>query len=217
MCEGRGLEQVKKSLGASGLQGISAFLVPMPTPGLTLGKKEDKLGIRASSTANLIFEDCRIPKDNLLGEPGMGFKIAMVSPAAGAGALGPGWPATDRAVLTANPGHGPHRHRLPGPGHRPGCPRLCCELRRESHGLRGAPHQAAGHPGNEARCRGGREFWPFCSASQMAFTCSRVLCPPPSCLAGRGEGGQTPTAGVGLGCCSSSWRTWPWPWRVPGC
>lgn len=49
----------------------------MPTPGLTLGKKEDKLGIRASSTANLIFEDCRIPKENLLGEPGMGFKIAM--------------------------------------------------------------------------------------------------------------------------------------------
>ncbi|KAM4827380.1 short-chain specific acyl-CoA dehydrogenase, mitochondrial [Thomomys bottae] len=58
-------------------KGISAFLVPMPTPGLTLGKKEDKLGIRASSTANLIFEDCRIPKENLLGEPGMGFKIAM--------------------------------------------------------------------------------------------------------------------------------------------
>uniref|UniRef100_A0A2K6EJ15 Short-chain specific acyl-CoA dehydrogenase, mitochondrial n=1 Tax=Propithecus coquereli TaxID=379532 RepID=A0A2K6EJ15_PROCO len=54
-----------------------AFLVPMPTPGLTLGKKEDKLGIRASSTANLIFEDCRIPKDNILGELGMGFKIAM--------------------------------------------------------------------------------------------------------------------------------------------
>jgi butyryl-CoA dehydrogenase len=61
----------------------------MPTPGLTLGKKEDKLGIRASSTANLIFEDCRIPKENLLGEPGMGFKIAMVRPAGGS-ALVPG-------------------------------------------------------------------------------------------------------------------------------
>uniref|UniRef100_H0ZH79 Short-chain specific acyl-CoA dehydrogenase, mitochondrial n=1 Tax=Taeniopygia guttata TaxID=59729 RepID=H0ZH79_TAEGU len=58
-------------------KGISAFLVPMPTAGLSLGKKEDKLGIRASSTANLIFEDCRIPKANLLGQPGMGFKIAM--------------------------------------------------------------------------------------------------------------------------------------------
>uniref|UniRef100_A0A8C6Y9M1 Short-chain specific acyl-CoA dehydrogenase, mitochondrial n=1 Tax=Naja naja TaxID=35670 RepID=A0A8C6Y9M1_NAJNA len=58
-------------------KGISAFLVPMPCPGLSLGKKEDKLGIRASSTANLIFEDCRIPKENLLGSQGMGFKIAM--------------------------------------------------------------------------------------------------------------------------------------------
>ena len=83
--EGRGLGPVSKSGACPGLQGISAFLVPMPTPGLTLGKKEDKLGIRASSTANLIFEDCRIPKDSLLGEPGLGFKIAMVSLAAGGG------------------------------------------------------------------------------------------------------------------------------------
>uniref|UniRef100_F6Q3F7 Short-chain specific acyl-CoA dehydrogenase, mitochondrial n=1 Tax=Monodelphis domestica TaxID=13616 RepID=F6Q3F7_MONDO len=58
-------------------KGITAFLVPMPTPGLSLGKKEDKMGIRASSTANLIFEDCRIPKDNVLGGTGTGFKIAM--------------------------------------------------------------------------------------------------------------------------------------------
>lgn len=65
------------------LQGISAFLVPMPTAGLSLGKKEDKLGIRASSTANLIFEDCRIPKANLLGQLGMGFKIAMVGDGSG--------------------------------------------------------------------------------------------------------------------------------------
>ncbi|XP_001639632.2 short-chain specific acyl-CoA dehydrogenase, mitochondrial [Nematostella vectensis] len=58
-------------------KGISAFLVPKPTPGLTLGNKEDKLGIRATSTCYLVFEDCRIPKENLLGEPGYGFKIAM--------------------------------------------------------------------------------------------------------------------------------------------
>ena len=58
-------------------RGISAFLVPMPTPGLMLGKKEDKLGIRASSTCNLIFEGCRIPAANVLGQPGQGFKIAM--------------------------------------------------------------------------------------------------------------------------------------------
>lgn len=60
------------------IQGISAFLVPKPTPGLSLGKKEDKLGIKATSTCYLIFEDCRIPKENMLGEPGFGFKIAMV-------------------------------------------------------------------------------------------------------------------------------------------
>jgi butyryl-CoA dehydrogenase len=60
-------------------KGISAFMVPMPTEGLSLGKKEDKLGIRASSTCNLIFEDCRIPNACLLGEPGFGFKIAMMT------------------------------------------------------------------------------------------------------------------------------------------
>jgi len=60
-------------------KGISAFIVPKPTPGLSLGKKEDKLGIRASATSNVIFEDCRIPKENLLNEPGMGFKIAMMT------------------------------------------------------------------------------------------------------------------------------------------
>ncbi|ELT94208.1 hypothetical protein CAPTEDRAFT_157883 [Capitella teleta] len=58
-------------------KGISAFLVPKPTPGLSLGKKEDKLGIRASSTCQLIFEDCVVPKENILGNPGNGFKIAM--------------------------------------------------------------------------------------------------------------------------------------------
>ena len=58
-------------------KGISAFLVPKPTEGLSLGKKEDKLGINATSTCYLIFEDCPLPEENLLGQPGMGFKIAM--------------------------------------------------------------------------------------------------------------------------------------------
>jgi len=84
-------------------KGISAFIVPKPTPGLSLGKKEDKLGIRASSTCYLIFEDCRIPKENLLGELGFGFKIAMQTLDAGrigvAGqALGIGQAALDCAV-----------------------------------------------------------------------------------------------------------------------
>lgn len=58
-------------------KGISAFIVPKDTKGFSLGKKEDKLGIRGSSTCQLIFEDCVIPKENILGQPGYGFKIAM--------------------------------------------------------------------------------------------------------------------------------------------
>ncbi|XP_034952617.1 short-chain specific acyl-CoA dehydrogenase, mitochondrial [Chelonus insularis] len=64
-------------------KGISAIIVDSPTKGLTIGKKEDKLGIRASSTCSLIFEDCQVPEENLLGEPGMGFKIAMMTLDAG--------------------------------------------------------------------------------------------------------------------------------------
>ena len=58
-------------------KGVSAFLVEANSPGLTRGKKEPKLGIRASATSELIFEDCRVPKENLLGKKGEGFKIAM--------------------------------------------------------------------------------------------------------------------------------------------
>jgi butyryl-CoA dehydrogenase len=58
-------------------KGISAFIVPMDAPGFSLGAKEEKLGIKASSTSNLIMDQVRIPKDSLLGEPGQGFKIAM--------------------------------------------------------------------------------------------------------------------------------------------
>ncbi|XP_075983657.1 activator-recruited cofactor subunit 42 [Anticarsia gemmatalis] len=64
-------------------KGISAFIVPKPIKGLELGKKEDKLGIRGSSTCSLMFEDCDIPKENILGEPGFGFKIAMMTLDAG--------------------------------------------------------------------------------------------------------------------------------------
>lgn len=58
-------------------KGISAFLVEAGTPGLTRGKKEPKLGIRASATSELIFENCRVSADNRLGQEGEGFKIAM--------------------------------------------------------------------------------------------------------------------------------------------
>ncbi len=62
---------------SKGTRGISSFIVEADTPGFTLGKKEDKMGINASDTRELIFQDCRIPAENLLGKEGMGFKIAM--------------------------------------------------------------------------------------------------------------------------------------------
>jgi alkylation response protein AidB-like acyl-CoA dehydrogenase len=61
----------------AGYRGITAFLVEAGTPGLTVGRKEDKLGIRASSTCEVIFEDCEIPATNLFGEEGKGYKIAI--------------------------------------------------------------------------------------------------------------------------------------------
>jgi short/branched chain acyl-CoA dehydrogenase len=62
---------------SKGYKGITAFFVEKGTPGFTIGKKEDKLGIRASSTCELIFEGCKVPKENVLGEVGKGYKIAI--------------------------------------------------------------------------------------------------------------------------------------------
>ena len=62
---------------AAGYKGITAFLVEKDFTGFTVGKKEDKLGIRASSTCELILEECRVPEQNVLGEPGKGYKIAI--------------------------------------------------------------------------------------------------------------------------------------------
>src|SRR5205823_13520880 len=62
---------------AAGYQGITAFIVEKDFSGFTVGKKEDKLGNRASSTCELILEDCRMPKENVLGEVGKGYRIAI--------------------------------------------------------------------------------------------------------------------------------------------
>ena len=62
---------------ARGHRGISAFIVEKGTPGLTVGKAEDKLGLRASDTVELVFDGCRVPIENRLGEEGQGFKIAL--------------------------------------------------------------------------------------------------------------------------------------------
>ena len=61
----------------AGYKGITAFVIERETPGLAIGKKEDKLGIRASSTCEVILDDCRVPAVNVLGETGKGYKIAI--------------------------------------------------------------------------------------------------------------------------------------------
>jgi butyryl-CoA dehydrogenase/short/branched chain acyl-CoA dehydrogenase len=62
---------------SAGYKGITCFLVERNTPGFRIGKKEDKLGIRASSTCELIFDECLVPRANVMGEPGKGYKIAI--------------------------------------------------------------------------------------------------------------------------------------------
>lgn len=62
---------------AAGYRGITAFIVERDFPGFSVGKKEDKLGIRASSTTELVLQDCEIPEENVLGEVGQGYKIAI--------------------------------------------------------------------------------------------------------------------------------------------
>ncbi len=62
---------------SAGYRGITAFFVEKNTPGFTVGRKEDKMGIRASSTCELILDNCQVPDSNLLGEPGKGYKIAI--------------------------------------------------------------------------------------------------------------------------------------------
>lgn len=64
---------------SKGTRGISAFIVEKDFPGFSIGKIEEKMGIRASATAELIFQNCRVPKGNLLGKEGEGFKIAMAT------------------------------------------------------------------------------------------------------------------------------------------
>ncbi len=88
---------------AKGARGVSAFIVEKGTPGFTFGKHEDKMGIRASSTTELVFQDCKIPKENLLGKEGMGAIITINTlnysrPGVGSQALGIAAGALDDAL-----------------------------------------------------------------------------------------------------------------------
>ncbi|MFA6216261.1 MAG: acyl-CoA dehydrogenase family protein [Candidatus Omnitrophota bacterium] len=93
-----------------GARGASAFIVEKGTPGFTFGKKEDKFGIRASSTRELIFTDCKIPKENLLAKEGMGFIVTMRTfdmsrPGVAAQALGIAQGALELSVKYAKERH----------------------------------------------------------------------------------------------------------------
>ncbi len=94
---------VAKTNKAKGARGASAFIVEKGTPGFTFGKKENKMGIRASATRELVFQDCRVPAENLLAKEGMGFLVAMKTfdmsrPGVAAQALGIAAGALDEAV-----------------------------------------------------------------------------------------------------------------------
>lgn len=92
-----------KTAPEAGIKGISCFIVEKDAPGFTIGKKEHKMGIRGSQTTQLIFEDCEVPAENLLGKEGSGFKYAMMTldrtrPVVGSQGLGIAQGAFDYAL-----------------------------------------------------------------------------------------------------------------------
>jgi butyryl-CoA dehydrogenase len=91
-----------KTDGSAGTRRISAFLVPGGTPGLVVGRHEEKMGIRASSTVSLAFDDCALPGDALLGAPGDGFRIAMTALDGGRIGIASQATGTIRAALDAS-------------------------------------------------------------------------------------------------------------------
>jgi butyryl-CoA dehydrogenase len=91
---------------SKGPRGASAFIIEKGTPGFGFGKKEKKMGIRASATRELVFQDCYVPKENLLGKEGMGFIVTMrtfdrTRPGVGAQGVGLAQGALDEAVRYA--------------------------------------------------------------------------------------------------------------------
>ena len=95
-----------KTAPEKGARGMTAFIVPKGTPGLSIGKVEDKMGNRASNTAEIFFEDCRVPAADILGKPGLGFIIAMKTfdrtrSSVGAAAVGIARAALEHAIAYA--------------------------------------------------------------------------------------------------------------------
>jgi alkylation response protein AidB-like acyl-CoA dehydrogenase len=116
---------------SAGYKGITAFIVEKQFEGFTVGKKEDKLGIRASSTTELILDNCKVPKENVLGEVGKGYKVS---------------------IETLNEGRiGIGAQML---GHRPGCVRGSPEIHGRTRAIRPIDQQFPGRP--VPACRDGR-------------------------------------------------------------
>ncbi|PEY21233.1 acyl-CoA dehydrogenase [Bacillus anthracis] len=96
-------------------RGTSAFIVESDTPGFSVGKKESKLGIRSSPTTEIMFEDCRIPVENLLGEEGQGFKIAMQTLDGGRNGIAAQAVGIAQAALDASVEYARERHQFGKP------------------------------------------------------------------------------------------------------
>lgn len=96
-------------------RGTSAFIVESDTPGFSVGKKESKLGIRSSPTTEIMFEDCRIPVENLLGEEGQGFKIAMQTLDGGRNGIAAQAVGIAQGALDASVAYARERHQFGKP------------------------------------------------------------------------------------------------------
>ena len=111
-----------------GNRGITAFIVEKGTPGFSVGKEEHKMGIRATNTTELIFEECRVPAENRLGDEGQGFKIAMIVLDAGRIGIGAQACGIAQAALDASVEYAKTREQFgrPSPSSRPssGCWRI---------------------------------------------------------------------------------------------
>jgi butyryl-CoA dehydrogenase/short/branched chain acyl-CoA dehydrogenase len=97
---------------AAGYKGITAFLVERDFPGFQVGKKEDKLGLRASSTCELILDNCRVPRENVMGELGQGYRIAIESLNEGRIAIGAQMIGLARAALEHATGYAKQRKQF---------------------------------------------------------------------------------------------------------
>ena len=150
---------------SKGYKGITAFIVERDFPGFAVGKKENKLGIRASSTTELILEQCRVPDANVLGPVGQGYKIAIET--LNEGRIGIGAQMIGVAARRARGGHGVREGTAAVRQGDRGVPGRPVPARPDGHRPRGGPaHGVQRGPaqGRRASRSRSRRRWPSCSA-----------------------------------------------------